>query len=1162
MAPLVPRSRPLIRIFVSSTFSDLTAERNVLQAEVWPILEAHCRQRGFQFQAIDLRWGVSTEAGLDHRTMRICLEELRRSQDLSPRPNFLILLGDRYGWQPLPEEITPEEFATLEQAANGDPERLRVVRTWYRRDENANPAVYLLRSRFDSPDERDYTRANEWRSTEQALWAVVSRAFPAEQLPGRFQAPQPSSLVRFQTSATEQEIWHGALQVPDARRHVIAFARHIDNLAEFSGVAGLAQFVDVAADGGPDVILSGALSDLKVELSQRLGPDNFPASPDPAHLVRNQRGEIDLQLPADYLAFLRTAIVKRLTEIIDDEIADYERNAGERSPASDMLRNLERERSEQRRFAAERAPQETFVGREPELRAIREYVAGSSQRPFLVTGSSGTGKSALLAYAARAARTSPSAIVIERYLGVTHHSSDLRSLLLSLCLELRSRFPRSEEISVDPRQLEDEVQAQLQFATAEQPIVLFLDALDQLDESDQARALWWLRPTLPNSHVKLVVSCLTNEGDEVSEIEAALRTRQLVHEGTSVTLDSLSPAEARSLWPVWLRAAGRQLTADQQRIVDDLILPAANTACRRPLFLKTAFAEARLWRSFDSPQRTALAETDEALWDQLSQRLSRPEIHGELLVHRVLGYLASARRGLGETEILEVLFADPQMSDQLRANSCLHQHHWENSRRRIPVAVWARLRVDLADHLSERAAPGGMVLTLFHRRMAAWAKARFGAQAGEHRPHARLADYFERATDVDRRIDELPWQLSAAGDRPRLHAALLRQDVFHGLYHRNEQELLGYWRQLRPEFNPEAGYTAAFADWSRRGQDPARPAILAKEVADFMHHAAAFAGEEQFLNEALRRNAGLYGRESPQAAACLSNLGVFLKRTNRHGAAEAPLREALAIERKCYGPDHSRVGDRLNNLAQLLLAVNRRAEAEPLFRDFLRIAETGKDAEKIAVGLNNLAEFLRSTKPTEAEPLLRRSIAMLEHRLGPNHWRVADGLNNLGSLLHTLVSLGKPNPHLAEAERFMRRAVKIDEAYFGREHPTCATDLSNLALLLLETNRAPEAETLYERALRIDEAAYDADHEDIARDLFNLANLYFVTGRPADAEQSMQRATCILVRFSRRNGRPHPRLEYLTRSYLGMLIAMGNSSAAARAILSVRLKAAEADGGL
>ena len=111
------RFRPVIRVFVSSTFSDMRHERNALQTDVFPKLEQLCLQNGFQFQAIDLRWGVSSEAGLDHRTMRICFEELRRSQEVSPEPNFLVLLGNRYGWRPLPEEISVDEFQALERAA-------------------------------------------------------------------------------------------------------------------------------------------------------------------------------------------------------------------------------------------------------------------------------------------------------------------------------------------------------------------------------------------------------------------------------------------------------------------------------------------------------------------------------------------------------------------------------------------------------------------------------------------------------------------------------------------------------------------------------------------------------------------------------------------------------------------------------------------------------------------------------------------------------------------------------------------------------------------------------------------------------------------------------------------------------------------------------------
>lgn len=87
------------RVFVSSTFRDFAAERNALQEHVWPRLRELCRKHGARLQAIDLRWGVSEEAGRDQRTMDVCLAEIRRCQQVTPRPNFVVLMGDRYGWR-------------------------------------------------------------------------------------------------------------------------------------------------------------------------------------------------------------------------------------------------------------------------------------------------------------------------------------------------------------------------------------------------------------------------------------------------------------------------------------------------------------------------------------------------------------------------------------------------------------------------------------------------------------------------------------------------------------------------------------------------------------------------------------------------------------------------------------------------------------------------------------------------------------------------------------------------------------------------------------------------------------------------------------------------------------------------------------------------------
>src|SRR4051812_19646096 len=111
---MAQRSR-IFRVFVSSTFSDFKLERNALQEKVFPKLRQLCEAAGCRFQAVDLRWGVSSEASLDQQAMRICLEELRRCQQISPRPNFIVLLGDRYGWRPLPAEIPGDEFALISE---------------------------------------------------------------------------------------------------------------------------------------------------------------------------------------------------------------------------------------------------------------------------------------------------------------------------------------------------------------------------------------------------------------------------------------------------------------------------------------------------------------------------------------------------------------------------------------------------------------------------------------------------------------------------------------------------------------------------------------------------------------------------------------------------------------------------------------------------------------------------------------------------------------------------------------------------------------------------------------------------------------------------------------------------------------------------------------
>jgi len=485
------RSLPIIRVFVSSTFSDLKHERNELQRKVFPKLEQLCLQRGFQFQAIDLRWGVPTEAGLDHRTMRICFEELRRAQEISPEPNFLILLGDRYGWRPLPEAISVGQFNELKTAAaeidsptmaqtavKSDPKQTidleprlsgsgveaplpdgrgsttlswhsssatSVLEQWYLRDDNNIPPVHVLRSRIGTACELD---KQAWMKIEDVLWAIINKAYSPETMDSdrfhlkpmsamdRFGQPPFPEIVRFQASATEQEIWGGALAVEHPEQHVLACFRQIRNRDSFSPDTnlpdGAGDFLSVT-DNRLDARLGQLQEQLKSELRNRLeaAPARPPEQSRCFHMedtelseVPNTQGDArwDVTLTDEYKINLQAMcdwVERRFTTIINGQIDAYLSDSPTATPSpretpltqASSLRALQIEREAHQRFADERAPVfvvdeesvDGVVGRQQETQDILDYLFRDDSRLLVVHGVSGSGKTALLARAAREA---------------------------------------------------------------------------------------------------------------------------------------------------------------------------------------------------------------------------------------------------------------------------------------------------------------------------------------------------------------------------------------------------------------------------------------------------------------------------------------------------------------------------------------------------------------------------------------------------------------------------------------------------------------------------------------------------------------------------------------------------------------------------------------
>ena len=91
-----------IRIFISSTFRNMFAEREVLVRRIFPQLRKLCADRFVTFTDVDLRWGVNDEQKAKGLVLPLILTEINRC-----RPFFIGILGERYGW--IPEKGTFSE---------------------------------------------------------------------------------------------------------------------------------------------------------------------------------------------------------------------------------------------------------------------------------------------------------------------------------------------------------------------------------------------------------------------------------------------------------------------------------------------------------------------------------------------------------------------------------------------------------------------------------------------------------------------------------------------------------------------------------------------------------------------------------------------------------------------------------------------------------------------------------------------------------------------------------------------------------------------------------------------------------------------------------------------------------------------------------------------
>lgn len=184
-----------IRIFISSTFRDMIAERNEMMSHTWPALRRLCQERHVELVEVDLRWGIAEEQSTRKETLKLCLDEIRTC-----RPFFIGLLGERYGWVPGDDAFTAdlkEEQSWLKDHYGKSVTELEILHGVLNNPDMAGRAFFYFRDPAYAS-----TRGADFQSTDQSsadkqkrLMNQIRAACKASPIPIRENYPNPVTLA-------------------------------------------------------------------------------------------------------------------------------------------------------------------------------------------------------------------------------------------------------------------------------------------------------------------------------------------------------------------------------------------------------------------------------------------------------------------------------------------------------------------------------------------------------------------------------------------------------------------------------------------------------------------------------------------------------------------------------------------------------------------------------------------------------------------------------------------------------------------------------------------------------------------------------------------------------------------------------------------------------
>ena len=687
------------KIFISSSFIDMHAERDYLIKKVFPELEEWCEKYKIHLSTIDLRWGVPEEAPQD-TTIEKCLSNIDES-----RPFFLCFLAQRRGWIPdfnrdISEETVNRYKDIKEYESRSATEMeiehalLRPLKEFLENDEDKQhlPTTHSLFFIRDKSSLNDISDAQKRVYTNYELVDIEKGEFDLKTAKFVNLSDKTKEIIR-EADESSQKIVDEIIErkriedrIPDGDKNKvhIEITRYTGDWDETKEIPAIEALTSKVGD----------------RVVQRYVNDEWKGRLTNFKEIKEENYE-DISL-LEESADIESKIDRPLSEVIIEQLQEqlrleFPENFEEEAYSSKEEETLQNELNQQDNFAYLNS--EGYIEIKNDIDVLTRYIEDRDEnRICLVSSDAGFGKTMLLANFAnmlegRFSNSSDSdnqKIIYKRFCGASNLSS--KAFLLWDTIIRESKINEDEDFTAPSNvdELKKAIPDILDRISQKGESVIIIDAVNQMP--DGLEMLKWL-PAPKTSNLKMIISCKEDDDDEyyakklesIKNKDAFCDYFEDGHEDDlggdyknySFKLKALEDCETEKTRIIksYLKNYLKELDKEDIKTICGF------EASKNPLFLKVLLSELRVFASFEKLKEEIQnfinndfeknPDSDnkgspKTAFNHVLERLEKDEelADGEPLVPLIFSLLANARVGLSRDELTDIIKAQTGLDEE------------------------------------------------------------------------------------------------------------------------------------------------------------------------------------------------------------------------------------------------------------------------------------------------------------------------------------------------------------------------------------------------------------------------------------------------------------------------------------------------------------------